>query len=100
MLAGITDADRQQALADKAVEEQLSVRALEALSKAEPKAQKPKKKKEAPAKAELYDLQEQLRERLGAKVAITGSQKKGRIVIEYFDREALDTLYQLLNGEN
>jgi len=100
VLAGITDADRQQALADKAVAEQLSVRALEELSKAEPKAQKPKKKKEAPAKAELYDLQEQLRERLGAKVAITGSQKKGRIVIEYFDRDVLDTLYQLLNGEN
>jgi ParB family chromosome partitioning protein len=52
-----------------------------------------------PAKdADLEQLEEDLRQRLGTKVSLSRSRKGGRIVIEYYSDEELGRLYERLIG--
>ena len=45
---------------------------------------------------DLYAAQEQLRERLGTRVAINGTEEQGKLVIEYYSKDMLEGLYELL----
>lgn len=54
------------------------------------------KKKHVRQTNDMYVAQERLRERLGTKVTIDGSEKKGKITIEYYSREGLEALYDAL----
>ena len=96
VLAGIPDQEEQLRLARKAVEEGLNVRQMEQLAKNA--AGKPKKKaapKELPA--ELGELQDKIRRKTGLKSTLTGSIRKGRIVLQYSSREELERLNDLLD---
>jgi ParB family chromosome partitioning protein len=98
-IAGIADAATQQKIADECVRLGYSVRALESRIK-NLDADKPKKVKKAqPALTPvLSDLEEGFRERLGTKVKIAGSEKRGKITIEYFSEDDLQRIYEVLNG--
>ena len=96
VLAGVNGSAEQLRLAHKAVEEGLNVRQMEQLAKNA--AGKPKKKaapKELPA--ELGELQDKIRRKTGLKSTLTGSIRKGRIVLQYSSREELERLNDLLD---
>lgn len=97
-LAGLQDPEAQAVLADKIVEEGLSVRAAESLAR-EQGQKPPRQKKEPPATdPDLAAAEASLREWLGTKVSIQGSSQRGRIIIEYYNAELLQGIYDLLRG--
>lgn len=97
-LAGLQDPEAQAMLADKIVGEGLSVRAAEALVR-EQGQKPPRQKKEPPAAdPDLAAAETSLREWLGTKVSIQGSSQRGRIIIEYYNAELLQGIYDLLRG--
>ena len=49
---------------------------------------------------DLYAAQEQLRERLGTRVTISGTEEQGKLVLEYYSRDMLEGLYELLMRQN
>ena len=96
VLAGLSDAEEQLALGRKAAEEGLNVRQLEALAarkKAAEGKRKPPKKELEP---ELRELQDRLLERTGMKATLTGTARKGKIVLQYSSLEELSRLSELL----
>ena len=97
-LAGLQDPEAQAMLADKIVGEGLSVRAAESLAR-EQGQKPPRQKKEPPATdPDLAAAETSLREWLGTKVSIQGSSQRGRIIIEYYNAELLQGIYDLLRG--
>ena len=97
VLAGLADRDMQLALGRKTAEEGLSVRALEQLASVS-KAAKPKKKRAKPALSpELGELQDKILRKTGLKSTLTGSIKKGQIVLQYTSREELERLNDALD---
>ena len=58
---------------------------------------KEKEKKNALANAELMHLVERLRTSFKTKVSLIGTEKKGRIYIDYYSRDDLDRIYELLD---
>ena len=97
-LAGLQDPEAQAVLADKIVGEGLSVRAAESLAREQ--GQKPPRQKQEPPATDpdLAAAEASLREWLGTKVSIQGSSQRGRIVIEYYNAELLQGIYDLLRG--
>ena len=95
VLAGLDTAEEQLALARECVEKGWSVRELEALAaggRKTPERRKPVRRVLTP---ELRDLEDRLREATGMRAVLTGSEKKGRIVLSYSTPEELEQLYQL-----
>jgi len=94
----LEDKELQEFLADKIVEEQLSVRQAEALAKNMPK-EKTKKKENKPTlpDIELLNLQSSIANKLGTKVKIINGAKKGKIEIEYYGNDDLDRILNILH---
>lgn len=96
-ILGAPTAALQRETAARVVKEQLSVRQTEALIKA-----LQKEKRETPraqgADLSLYlgELEKDLAGRLGRKVKIAHKGKKGRIELEYYNEQDLETLLSLL----
>lgn len=92
-LLAIEDENEQYDLAQRVFDEKLSVRDIEKEVKA---LNKPKKsKKPTPEALELIyrDLEDRIREKLGAKVKINPKdEQKGKIEIEYFSQNELEEL--------
>ena len=79
------------------VKEQLSVRQTEALIKTLQKGKKEKPRETAPdLSLYLGELEKDLAGRLGRKVKIAHKGKKGRIELEYYSEQDLETLLELL----
>jgi ParB family chromosome partitioning protein len=96
-LLRLEDPEHQHAWALRIVDGTLSVREIEdALSKPEKKRQVKKKPK---PDLEIRNLEIELRERLGTKVAIKRGRHKGRIEIEFYSDEDLDRLTELISGK-
>ena len=97
VLAGMDDPERQAALARETIAKGYSVRQLEALA-AEGREEQPPKRRRAAAErpAELDEMETRLRETLGMKTTLTGSLKRGRIVLNYYTAEELERLWELL----
>lgn len=92
----------QKKLAQRVVDDGLSVRETEALAK---RLSKPaKEEKDAPADPKedfsLYfkDLERQLSQSYGRKVAFQPGKKKGLLTMEYYDLDDLETLLERLGG--
>ena len=113
VLAGLDSEEEQLALAEETLREGWNVRQLEARA-AQLRAEKAAKDGgETPAaprrpgvrgnvSPELRGLEEQMRETLGMRVTIAGSERRGRIVLQYYSAQELETLYnaiQQLRGE-
>ncbi|MDL2289552.1 ParB/RepB/Spo0J family partition protein [Clostridia bacterium OttesenSCG-928-F22] len=81
--------ERQLELMQLVIEKELSVRQLEDLLKP---AEKKRSKKEM--EPELSVVEDMLRELLGTKVKISGSPRRGKIMIEYFSMQELEDIIE------
>ena len=87
--------------AKKVAAEQLSVRQTEALIKSLQKEKKDKPKPQGPdLSLYLGELEKNLSGQLGRKVKIAHKGKKGRIELEYYSEQDLETLLELLRRPN
>lgn len=102
-ILGAPTAALQKEAATRVVKEGLSVRQTEALVKSLQKEKKEKPKAQGPdLSLYLGELEKDLAGRLGRKVKIAHKGKKGRIELEYYNEQDLETLLALLrrlNGE-
>lgn len=94
-------ADKQIVFANDAVKQQTSVRELEkkvrAFTLAPDVLDEKKKKKRALASVELKQLVERMRYTFRTKVSLIGTDKKGRIYIDYYSRDDLDRISEILD---
>ena len=96
-ILGAPTAQLQREAAKKVVESQLSVRQTEALIKAMQRQKKDKPASQGPdLSLYLGELEKDLSGRLGRKVKIAHKGKKGRIELEYYSDQDLETLLTLL----
>ena len=89
--------EMQEAFAKKAIEENWSVREIEKavrdfLNPPKPKTPKPKIQQSL----ELKDLVHRMQRQLATKVTAIGNDNRGRIYIDYYTRDDLDRLSELL----
>ncbi len=98
VLAGIDDPEKQKFLFEKTLSMHLSVRQLEDAAKAEKKPPKSKTATELPV--EYHDLADRLRQSTGLRVHFSGSQNKGKIILEYASEQELERLWNLLEEQN
>lgn len=80
--------------AEHIVEEGMNVRQTEAYVKK--LLAQPRQKKKRVVPSEFRQAEQVLSEKFDTKVKLTGSEKKGKIVIEYFSKEQLYALYDIL----
>ena len=99
-LLGIADNNNQYSLATEVFDNRLSVREVEKLVK-NYNEKKPEKHKESVVRDFIYnDLENNLKEILGSKVNICDKNGKGKIEIEYYSKDDLDRIYELLYSIN
>lgn len=98
MLAGVADKKLQESLANACVENDWSVRRLEDELRFASMRKKPKPAPKEPS-AELRSALHQMRAQLGTKVALQGSEEKGKLIIHYYSRDDLDRIYRAIVGE-
>lgn len=72
------------------------MRDIEAFAKDGKPPKKKQKSEKRPKNKDLLALEEELRSTLGTKVNIVLGSKKGKIEIEYYSREELERLLDLL----
>ena len=101
-LLGVKDRDDMILLAQRAVEEDLSVRVLEGLVKLANKPKKPEVDEEEaiPLVDYFRDLEIRVQTHLGRKVKIDGKGRKKCITLSYEDNEDLDEILTLLCGKD
>jgi ParB family chromosome partitioning protein len=94
-------ADDQVQFARDAVKNQTSVRELEkkvrAYSLSPEEAEEKKMKKKAIASVELKQLIDRMRFAFRTKVSLIGTDKKGRIYIDYYSRDDLERISEILD---
>jgi len=95
-LVSINDRSLQLKIAKVAVENKISVRELEKLVKNATKRQENKEKEFFVQSNELVDFTEELQRVFATKVSIVGNDNKGKINIEYFSRDDLDRIFELI----
>lgn len=93
--AALGDEALMVALAEKCAQEGWSVREAERQAAAAGKKRPVRQKIRIP---EFERIEERMRLYMGTKVTINGNDKKGKIEIEYFDREDLERIIPLLSG--
>lgn len=97
VIAGIEDKSRQTELAEDAVKHGWSVRHLEKMIREE----KPKTKGARRTKAKnanVKRVEEDLKEALGTRVTLNQKGSRGRIEIEFYSREELERLIEMLKS--
>ena len=99
VILSLPEKPMQFRLADRIAEGGVSVREAERLAKAMLQSGREKKKPEQPADTDLKFAEDRLRDRLGTKVSIQGSQSKGKVIIEYYSRDELNGIYDILIRE-
>ncbi len=97
MLAGIENKKQQKELAEKAAEKEWSVRRLEDELRFASWEKKPKKRQEH--SPEMRAALREMRNRLGTKVAVEGTEQKGKLIISYYNKEDLETIYRCIVGD-
>lgn len=95
VLVGVVNREFQIRLAKLCVRESWSVRKLEQQIKSNLTAESAKKFKPI-VTAELKDLVANMQRVFGTKVSCIGDDNKGRIYIDYYNRDDLDRIYDIL----
>lgn len=95
-LLGIVDKELQLKAAQEVIERKLSVRETEMLVKKYNSKKKKTKKKEK--SEEYFEIEERLKNILGTKVQLISSNKKGKILIEYYSNDELERLLELFEN--
>lgn len=88
----------QIALAEKIAKEDLSVRAAEALASGGKAKAKRARGRAAGKNADIVQIENELKEKLGTKVNLVLGAKRGKIEIEYYGREELERLIDILRS--
>lgn len=99
ILAGIADPSKIKSLAEKIINERLTVREIEKIVGDWKSVVGSGKKKVKKHYAELVELSEELQRRLGTKVRIAGRPAKGRIEIHYFSLKELERIAGILKNK-
>lgn len=99
------DIKKRKVLAEKIIQDKLSVRELEKLIKDSKNIKKDSKTKKGnkifDTRLNIYlDLEENLQRALGTRVKILDKNKKGKIEIEYYSEEDLDRIYEIIVTNN
>lgn len=97
-IAGIKEVNKQIHIANKVVKDGLSVRETEALANKENDGtgKTPVRAKARAKNREITDMEEELKTALGTKVAINHGSRRGKIEIEYYSRDELERLLEML----
>ena len=96
-LLSIEDPKQQYTIAQQIFDEKLSVRDVEKLVKNLNKPAKPKKVTEKNLEVFYQDIEEQLKQVLGAKVSISAKENgAGKLEVEFYNNDDLDKLVELL----
>jgi len=97
VLAGFDDPDLQKELAEAARRDGLSVRQMEELGR-RVKTDPPSRIKNPIDRSDpaFRELQEAMSRLLGTKVLVSGTLEKGKITVEYYQREDLERIYELV----
>ncbi len=98
VLLGVESAPERLLLARRALEQGLSVRALEELLRGKKSAGGPGKQRKMPGAtaAALTDIEKRLTSHLGARTTLKHSPKRGRIIIEYQGNDDLSRVLEKL----
>ena len=96
VLAGLEEKKRQLELAHQAVLYGWSVRKLEEAAKEKKAADQPNVKRVRSLTPELDALQSSMREALGLKTTLSGTEKKGKITLSYNSAQELEHLYEVI----
>lgn len=96
VLASINDKNLQFEIAKKIIDENLNVRQTEKLIK---KIEGKKENIEKIIKKEVYikDIENRMKNYFGTKVTINNGRKKGKIEIEYYSKDDLERIVEMLN---
>ena len=100
-LLGLKDKDSMILLAQRAIEEDLSVRVLEDEVKRmnKPKKEEPEDEENAAPFVDYFrELEIRMQSHLGRKVRIEGKGKRKSVTLSYEDNEDLDELIKLICG--
>ena len=97
VIAGIEDENKQLKLAEDTIKCGWSVRQLEKIAKEE-KAPAKKPRKTAAKNANVKRVEEDLKEALGTKVTLNQKGSKGKIEIEFYSKEELERLIEMLKS--
>lgn len=98
-LLAINDGDLQYTIAQKVIDESLSVRELERLIKKAYTTEKKKKNDEKVDDNNIYykNIEEKLQSYFGTKINLTYKKDKGKIEIEYYSEEDLQRILDMMN---
>ncbi len=99
-LLSINDGELQYTIAQKVIDEGLSVRELEKLIKKVYSTDKKKKdNKEVNDENNIYykDIEEKLQSHFGTKIKLSYKKDKGKIEIEYYSEEDLQRILDIIN---
>ncbi|HIU26161.1 MAG TPA: ParB/RepB/Spo0J family partition protein [Candidatus Copromorpha excrementigallinarum] len=94
-LVSVEDEERQEAIAEAVIRDGLSVRQIEKMAQ-EKKASGRKSPASRSKPADVRSLEEELKDVLGTRVNLSQRGKKGKIEIEFYSREELERLIDLL----
>ena len=97
VLVQISDPEMQFELARKAIAEQMSTRDVEKMVKEILNPKPLKQKMAAQQIPELVELKELMQRTFSTKVNVIGNDAKGRIYIDYYSRDDLDRISEILN---
>lgn len=98
-LLAIDDGDLQYAIAQKVIDESLSVRELERLIKKVYATDKKKKNDDDKVDNNIYykNIEEKLQSYFGTKINLSHKKDKGKIEIEYYSEEDLQRILDMMN---
>jgi len=91
-VAGLSTPALQIEAAKKAVAEGWSVRQIESYTGEKSVHKKAASKKNANKNIEIRNIEERISEKIGTKVYINGSEKKGKLEIQYFSKAELNSI--------
>lgn len=100
-LININNSEKQKELCEKIIKNGLSVRETEAIANKSKKELNTGKRNNTGRKAlnpEIISVQEELIEKLGTKVSIKGTKKRGRIEVEYYSVHDLNKIIDALRS--
>lgn len=101
-LLGLPSKGDQEVLARRAVDKDLSVRAVEMLVREQTEEARRVKapRKSAPRSAAILEVEDTLAEHLSTSVSITVGEKRSRLVIDFADLDDLSRIYNTMMGQD
>lgn len=95
-IAGLSTPQLQIEAAKKAAAEGWSVRQIESYTGEKSEHKRTPRKKSYSKDIEIRNIEEQISDRIGTKVLIKGSEKKGRLEIQYYSKAELNSIVSFL----